>query len=514
MVVNRVCAVADVLEELSVTERHLEIEQKYDAAAGFVLPVLDGLPGVASVTEPEVHELHAGYFDTADLRLAAHGITLRRRRGGPDAGWHLKMPAGPDSKQELRAPLGRPLIVPARLAGLVAAYTRGEELRPVATLETARTVLRLLAEDGTELAEVADDLVTGRAGTGGEPVRWREIEVELRDGPPELLKATGKRLRKVGARKAKSSSKLGRLLGDAVVPSEAAAARAGARSRIADATCNGKAPVVTTGEVVLAYLAEQVAAVLAFDPKARLGEEDAVHRMRVGVRRLRSALRSFRPALDAERTVPLGPELRWLAGVLGEVRDREVLRMRFAGAPSFLLDDLQTQERAAYRRMNASLKEARYFALLDELDRLVSDPPLAGTGEKKARKELPVLVTRAWDRMAKDYASITTADDPDLARHETRKAAKRARYAAELAVPVLGAAAKRVVKDAKRIQEVLGEYQDGVIAMEHLEAAGKRTRIPAEAFALGVLYGKEECQAEAARDRLPTTWSQTLGPAF
>lgn len=496
-----------------MAEGHLEIEQKYDAAAGFVLPELDGLPGVASVGEPHVHELHATYFDTADLRLAAHKITLRRRRGGPDAGWHLKMPAGPDSKRELRAPLGRPLVVPARLAGLVAAYTRGAELRPVATLETRRTVVRLLGADGTELAEVADDLVTGRCGDA-EPRTWREIEVELGAGAPDLLKAAGKRLRKAGAKKAKSSSKLGRLLGDAVGPAEAAAARAAARSRIAAATCNGKAPSITTGEVVMAYLAEQVEAIMHFDPKARLGEHDAVHRMRVAVRRTRSTLRSYRSVLDAERTVPLGPELRWLAQELGEVRDREVLRMRFQGAPAFLLDDLERQERSAYRRLNLCLKEPRYFALLDRLDALVMDPPLAAAAGKKARKELPGLVERAWDRMAGEYASIRTADDPDAARHETRKAAKRARYAAELAVPVLGVAAKRVVKDAKRIQEVLGAHQDGVIAMEHLAAAAKRTKIPAEAFTLGVLYGREQCEAESARDRLATTWSQTLGPSF
>ena len=497
-----------------MAERHLEIEQKYDAAADFVLPELDGLPGVASAGEPEVHELHASYFDTADLRLAAHGITLRRRRGGTDAGWHLKMPAGAEGKHELRAPLGRPLVVPAKLSGLVAAYTRGEELRPVATLETRRTVVRLLGEDGAELAEVADDLVTGRGGTDAEPERWREIEVELRGGTPELLKAAGKRLRKVGAKKGKSSSKLGRLLGEAVVPSESAATRAAARSRIAAATSNGKGPSVTTGEVVTAYLAAQVEAVVAFDPKARLGEEDAVHRMRVASRRLRSILRSYRAVLDEERTAPLGPELRWLAAVLGDVRDLEVLRMRFAEAPAFVLEDLEKRERAAYRRMNASLKEPRYFALLDALDRLIADPPLVEAADRKARKELPGLVTRAWNRMAKDYASIRTADDPDEARHETRKAAKRARYAAELAVPVLGVAAKRVVKDAKRIQEVLGGHQDGVIAMEHLGAAAKRTKVPAEAFTLGVLYGREQCQAEAARDRLSTTWSQTLGPSF
>ncbi|GAA1884321.1 CYTH and CHAD domain-containing protein [Actinomadura bangladeshensis] len=497
-----------------MAERHLEIEQKYDAAPDFVLPDLSGLPGVAALGEPEVHELHATYFDTADLRLAANKITLRRRKGGTDAGWHLKMPAGPDSKQELRAPLGRPLVVPARLAGLVAAYTRGAELRPVATLETRRTVVGLLGADGAELAEVADDLVTGRGGEDAEPQRWREIEVELGTGGPDLLKAAGKRLRKGGAKRAKSSSKLGRLLGDAVVPSAAAAARARARSRIAAATSNGKAPAITTGEVVMAYLAEQVEAIAHFDPKARLGEHDAVHKMRVGVRRTRSALRSYRSVLDTERTARLGPELRWLAQELGEVRDREVLRMRFQGAPEFLLDDLEKQERSAYRRLNAALKEPRYFALLDELDRLISAPPLAAEAGRKARKELPGLVTRAWDRMAKEYASIKTADDPDTARHETRKEAKRVRYAAELAVPVLGVAAKRVVEDAKRIQSVLGGYQDGVIAMEHLAAAAKRTKIPAEAFTLGVLYGKEESDAMTARDRLATTWSRTLGPSF
>lgn len=538
------------LEEQIVDEKHLEIEHKYDATAEFTLPDLEGLPGVASVGEPEAHELHASYFDTADLRLAAHGITLRRRRGGPDAGWHLKMPVGPDSRQELRAPLGRPRVVPARLAALVAAYTRGEPLHPVATLDTERTVVLLLGADGAVLAEVADDLVTGgdvrealapeeivvaatvtegAAGTGepsAEPVaveqepaapeRWREIEVEFGEGSPDLPKAVGKRLRKAGAKRAKSSSKLARLLGGSITPSEAAAARAATRSRIVAATSNGKAPAVTTGETVLAYLAAQVDAVVEYDPKARVGEHDAVHRMRVAVRRIRSTLRSYRSVLDVDPE--LGPELKWLAAALGEVRDLEVLRMRFeerlGGAAHGWMEDLARQERSAYRRLNASLKEPRYYILLDALDRLVAEPPLTEAADRRARKELPGLVTRPWDRMAKAYRSIATADDPDIARHDTRKAAKRARYAAELATPILGVAAKRVAKDAKRLQEVLGGYQDGVIAMEHLQAAGARSRVPADAFALGVLYATERCEAEAARDRLSITWSQTLGPSF
>ncbi|MFD0905089.1 CYTH and CHAD domain-containing protein [Actinomadura sediminis] len=497
-----------------MADRHLEIEQKYDAEAGFVLPPLDDLPGVSAAAEPRVHELHATYFDTADLRLAAHGITLRRRRGGDDSGWHLKVPAGPDGRQEHRAPLGRPRVVPARLAGLVAVHTRGAELLPVATLETRRTVVVLRDADGAAVAEVADDLVSAYRAEGDEPRRWREIEVELGSGGPDLLKAAGKRLRKAGARKAKSSSKLGRLLGADVPAAPAADARAATRARLRDLTANGKLPTVTAGDAVMGYLAAQLESLIEYDPRARLGEDDAVHRMRVATRRLRSTLQAYRPVLDPARTEPVQAELRWLAAELGEVRDLEVLRMRFADGPRYLLDDLARRERGAYRRLNLALKEPRYFELLDALDRLIADPPLGERARNKARKELPVLVSRVWERMARQYRTIATAEDPDVARHETRKAAKRARYAAELAAPVLGASAKRAAKDAKRIQEVLGEHQDGVIAMERIRSFRGRARTPQDAFALGVLYGREECRAETARDQLAVTWSRTLGPSF
>ncbi|MGI5166433.1 CHAD domain-containing protein [Spirillospora sp. CA-253888] len=512
-----------------MAERHLEIEQKYDAAADYEVPDLSGLPGVASVGPARVHELHATYFDTADLRLAAHGITLRRRRGGEDAGWHLKMPVGPDSRNELRAPLGRSRVVPTRLAALVAARTRGAPLEPVATLETRRTVVDLLDDGGRVLAEIADDLVTGtdlRAatgvefvpaegartapGVGAEPDRWREIEVELGEaGGADLLKSVGKRLRKAGAGRAASSSKLGRLLGGSVGPSAA-----GVRAT-AIAALEGEP---TAGEAVTAYLAQQVDDIVAWDPKARVAEFDAVHKMRVATRRIRSALQSYKPLLDTGRTDPLKDELKWLADALGEVRDLEVLRMRFAerldgtAAPSWL-EDLARRERAAYRRLNATLKEPRYFALLDALDALVADPPLTGKpAGRPAAKVLPGLVGKAWKRMAARHDAIAEADDRDVARHETRKAAKRARYAADLAKPVLGGPAKAVSKDAKRVQTVLGEHQDGVIAMEHLR--GARPRNVAEAFDLGVLYGEEKCRAEQARDRFEGVWESVSGPAW
>jgi hypothetical protein len=202
----------------------VETERKYDAEAGFALPDLAGLDGVAAVTGPRTYRLRAIYFDTTDFRLAAAKITLRRRTGGTDAGWHLKLPVGADSRREVHAPLGRGASsVPARLADLVAGWTGGQPLRPIARLATTRRLRRLAGRGGEVLAEVADDLVIGSlpapAGPGGpgmpewrEASRWREIEIELVTGPRELLDSAGGLLRRAGAAPSAAASKLSRLL--------------------------------------------------------------------------------------------------------------------------------------------------------------------------------------------------------------------------------------------------------------------------------------------------------------
>src|SRR5258708_2331788 len=84
-----------------------ETERKYDAPQGAALPDLADLPQVAAESDPEEQTLRAEYYDTDDLRLIRNGITLRRRTGGNDAGWHLKLPLGGDSRSEIRLPPGR-----------------------------------------------------------------------------------------------------------------------------------------------------------------------------------------------------------------------------------------------------------------------------------------------------------------------------------------------------------------------------------------------------------------------
>jgi inorganic triphosphatase YgiF len=192
---------------------HLEVERKFEADAEFTLPSLDGLPGVESVAQPAVYQLDATYFDTADLALHRNRVTLRRRTGGPDEGWHLKLPVSADARRELHEPLSS--SVPPRLAAAVRDLTADQPLQAIAVLSTERTVRYLAGVDGTALGEVADDAVTARrlpADDGMPGLAWREIEVESADA--DVLAAAGTLLTEAGARPARSASKLGHLLGN------------------------------------------------------------------------------------------------------------------------------------------------------------------------------------------------------------------------------------------------------------------------------------------------------------
>jgi inorganic triphosphatase YgiF len=205
----------------SSTGDHLETEQKYDADAEFVLPNLGSLPelGGRRIANPRRIYLSATYFDTDDFDLLKHQVTLRRRVGGDDEGWHLKLPVRKDTRQELHAPLaeGTEGSVPARLASQVEEITAGKHLHPVAILDTERTVVRVPGPPADAQIEVADDTVTATRfdETDGDPMTWREIEVEVLSAGPRaaaMLETIGQALREAGARPSASGSKLARVL--------------------------------------------------------------------------------------------------------------------------------------------------------------------------------------------------------------------------------------------------------------------------------------------------------------
>jgi CHAD domain-containing protein len=260
-----------------------------------------------------------------------------------------------------------------------------------------------------------------------------------------------------------------------------------------------------------AMIAAQVQVILRNDPVVRLREDaDAVHDMRVAVRRLRSILRTARVMLDDEWVEHVRAELDWLAGKLGAVRDLDVLTEGLgadgarldggdATVASVLLHPLREERGRARERLLAALEKRRYFALLDMLDAATTTLPATRvdvTLKKLARKELRKLRRRA-----------RRLDRPDdAALHKLRIQGKRARYAAELAQPAGGRNAAPFISAAKDLQDTLGEHQDAVVALRQLRELARRTDRTDAALVAGRLIERQRDRRARARRRLPEVW--------
>lgn len=447
-----------------------ELVRRFELDVDAELPDLSayGVPGRLERTE--VTETS---FDTEEGRLAAAGIALVRRTDGPDPGWWLSGPGLPEET----APLGAGRRPPAALLRRVRAYVRDRPLRPGPTVRTVRELRRLLDPAGAVLL-ILDDLRHPETGR-------RDVEVRA---TPE-----------------------GR---DAAAAVETALFAIGARPRRApEAAADGSA-----GAVVLRYVDAQVEAILTHDALVRTDAPDAVHQMRVGTRRLRTTLATFRPLLDRAVTDPVRDELRWLAGRLGPVRDDEVLRARLA---RLLADDdadasirrqvdraLAASRRANRRELLAALDSERYFRLLDALDTLRADPPYTAKA-RKAPRTLRKPARRSWRHTVAAVAAAGQADATEriVLLHEARKKAKRARYAAEAVEPALGRTAERVAGRMKKVQTVLGHAQDSVVSAARL---GQLRYEVDDAFALGRVQAQEEQLRAAELAAFERVWKRAV----
>jgi CHAD domain-containing protein len=543
------------------------VERKYAVPDGFALPDLAAVDGVAAVDDPVAHRLDATYFDTPGYRLARQRVTLRRRAGGSDAGWHLKRPLGDDARDEAHFPLrGRSTKVPADLQDEVRVLTRGDELRPVARIQTRRRETPLLDAEGRVLALIADDKVTAQAlgnpgrtasgrgsgsaagGAGATIQRWHELEVELVDGEPPLLDAIDAALVDAGARPADAPSKLSRALGDRVPPP--ATREPGLAGAVLDYTRAQRDQIVTQ------------------DPLVRRQEPEAIHDMRVAARRLRSTVRTFRELFDRDRADALRAEVRWLGEELGGPRDREVMAARLdaaiASEPAELVvgpvartteGRLSAEAGDAHKELVAVLDSDRYLALLKAIDD-VADPSVeARTGASTERsagasaddssdarpdgssgasldpptdEALLRRVRKAYRRLARRMAealdaprasevsaeAATGADgQPPLNRdtglHEARKAAKRVRYAAEAVEDEVGDPADRTVSELKALQDALGDHHDTVVTRELLRDYGMRAHLDGEnAFSYGLLHARQAAEADRLEAEAERLWAK------
>ena len=476
------------------------------------VPDLAGLPGVASLAPPEETEVDATYVDTADLALAAARIALSRRTGGAEPGWLLELPTNDGSHAERQPVEDDPARVPARLRDLVQVVVRDRRLDPVARICTRRTVHRLLDASGTVLAEVVDDRVTVMNTDGTVATRWREWRVRPVEAGRRLLGALAERLEGTGAEPAGGPAggpaELARALGNQIPAAPEA-------PRLAVDT--------PASAVVRARLAEQVDALVRLDPLVRCDAPDAVHAMRVATRRLRSALATFRPLVDRDATEPLRAEVRELGVLLGEARDTEVLAELLrdvldpevaavggAEARDHVLSDLRRRYARAHRHAVAALRSERYLRLVDALQDLAADAPLTVTAERPTDKVLRGRVRHDWERLADRVQALPDGEGPEergRAMHDVRKAAKRARYAAEPLVPAYGKDARRFVTRLAQVQSVLGDHHDLVVARAELRGLARRAAADGvDGYVLGVAHVRLEERTAASEAAFEQAW--------
>ncbi|MGZ8783123.1 MAG: CHAD domain-containing protein [Gaiellaceae bacterium] len=447
----------------------VERELKLRAGETFRLPELGG-----EAIEPRLFV--STYHDSVDHRLARRGITLRHRLENGRGLWQLKVPQG-TARLELEAP-GGAVEPPPELLSLLAGHLRGRALLPIARLRTRREGIRA---DGAEIVHDTVAVLDHQRVTRS----FEELEVELLDGDEKTLRRLEKALRRAGAGDGESRPKVFQALDLDFQPEPDETA--------ADDSAAG---------VLRVRLREQAERVLAHDPGTRLGTDpEELHQQRVATRRLRAFLRAGRELLDPAAAEPLRQELRWIGGALGPVRDLDVLIERLQTEVSSLGGDeaggrklvrtLERSRRSARRLLLAALDSSRYFALLDALER-----PFATVANE------PTLAAIHADEHARLRKAISRLrpESPDGELHAARIKVKRARYAAELEGD------GEYVRAAKRLQDVLGEHQDAVVAIAELHSLA--ARMPDTALAAGRLIEREHARARNGRREWKPAWKR------
>ncbi|WP_165225665.1 CHAD domain-containing protein [Aquisphaera insulae] len=258
----------------------------------------------------------------------------------------------------------------------------------------------------------------------------------------------------------------------------------------AEAFIPASSPDRPAADLILSAIRGALSRLRAANPPARGGEPEGIHRMRTSSRRLRSELHALRDLIEPEWRQHVEAELKWLAGLLGDVRDLDILENRLQGdektksrattenvdspAPARaepFFNRLHERHHQNSRVLREALDGERYRGLIAELESALETPPLVDEAHQPCRVALPPIARAAWRRLKKGGRGLKT-HTPDQAFHDVRKRAKRARYTAELIAPALGPdvqkEARRFIRLATLVQDVLGEHQDAVVAAAEL----------------------------------------------
>ncbi len=267
------------------------------------------------------------------------------------------------------------------------------------------------------------------------------------------------------------------------------------------------------------YVAEQCTVIIDSEAELRAGE-NVVHAARVAVRRLRSTIRVFADLFDASEAAHLEEELVWWAGLLGEVRDLDILAQRQAAllgelpaelilgpVASTIEAELAVQRKQAADAMVEALNSERFRKLIGLMHHWRSDPPFTPAADASAAAINPMIKKakkKASKRLTRAVAVRRAGEPSDELFHGARKASKRYRYAVEAAQPVWGSKADKIVSERKDLQDLLGNHQDRIVSAAFLRELGARLGIRSgqNGFSYGVLYAREVYAGDSLLDDL------------
>ncbi len=480
------------------------------------------------------------YLDTPDWRFHRAGQALRVRRYGGTAEATFKtfgmVQDGARHRHEITEPIKAPArlpfaALPARLAALPGPV--GQRLRAV----TAGALVQRLFEsrvdretmlarrDDRDAAEIAFDTVRVLGDPKGAPLILLRLEVEARGGDTAGLNAFVDALRDECALKPADASKfeLGLKMGGL---HPVFAPYLGAPATEAELIqLTGGAP--TIGLLAFTVMRERFAQFAANEPGARMGDDpEFVHDMRVATRRLRAAMGLFQPFLP-RRAQALRDELRWVAGALGAVRDLDVQLEHLAHAVPAEPDSpetaaayadisrvLRAQRDGARTALLGALNSQRYAELVGGFEELLrAGPHKADVVNRKARRILPSLIVDRYRKVRRGGDPLGEAS-PAAEYHALRIRVKRLRYALEFSRPVFGPAVDAFIPGVLAVQDILGGYQDAMVAIAHMRALSLSEEAfiaPHMVFALGEMSQQRASQAEALRAQFPEAYERIRG---
>ncbi|NEA73849.1 CHAD domain-containing protein [Streptomyces sp. SID13588] len=277
----------------------------------------------------------------------------------------------------------------------------------------------------------------------------------------------------------------------------------------------------------MAYLRSQRERLTLSERAIRQDLPDAAFDLRTAVRRIRAALRTYRPLVaDDQLVTELIDELcRQLGRTVSVARDAQVARARITAGLDELDDELRrgpvralvsTHFAQVDAAANAALSEAldspRWLAVRSRLELFIDDPALTVLAERPAGTELLVHIRSTAKSLLE---AVRTGDITDGGLHKVRKTARHLRESALVARPVVGSPVKRSDRRLQKLQRMLGEHQDTVISRRALAELHTTAQSAGQSgFTFALLYGQERARAEAVRNKLPRCWDRTWRPAY